>query len=59
MYDLAGKKKLDQKKLWNVALLLAVVTVFYNIIEGLVSVGFSDLALIPLLRSCPVSVYGI
>jgi divalent metal cation (Fe/Co/Zn/Cd) transporter len=40
MYDLAGKKKLDQKKLWNVALLLAVVTVFYNIIEGLVSVGF-------------------
>jgi len=32
------------KKLWNIALELAVVTVFYNIVEGLVSVffGISD-----------------
>ena len=32
------------KKLWNFALLLAVITVFYNILEGLVSVffGISD-----------------
>lgn len=35
---------MDTKKLWNTALLLAVITVFYNFIEGLVSVilGFED-----------------
>jgi divalent metal cation (Fe/Co/Zn/Cd) transporter len=31
---------LDTKKLWNIALLLAVITVFYNIFEGLVSIYF-------------------
>ena len=31
---------MDPKRIWNVALFLAVFTVFYNIVEGLVSVGF-------------------
>lgn len=31
---------MKNKKLWNIVLLLAVITVFYNIIEGLVSVFF-------------------
>jgi divalent metal cation (Fe/Co/Zn/Cd) transporter len=31
---------LNIKKLWDIALLLAVVTVFYNIIEGLASIYF-------------------
>jgi divalent metal cation (Fe/Co/Zn/Cd) transporter len=42
-----GHKKeiiMNMNKLWNRALLLAVITVFYNILEGLVSVyfGFTD-----------------
>lgn len=28
------------KKMWNIALILAVITVFYNILEGLVSIYF-------------------
>lgn len=31
---------MDNKKLWDLALLLAVITVFYNILEGLASVYF-------------------
>ncbi|MDD5772351.1 MAG: cation transporter [bacterium] len=31
---------MDNKKLWNIALLLAVITVFYNILEGLISIYF-------------------
>jgi divalent metal cation (Fe/Co/Zn/Cd) transporter len=31
---------MNNKKLWNIVLLLAVITVFYNFIEGLVSVFF-------------------
>lgn len=40
----SGKLNMNLNKLWNRALLLAVITVFYNIIEGLVSVyfGFTD-----------------
>lgn len=31
---------MDTKKLWNAALILAVITVFYNLLEGLVSIYF-------------------
>ncbi len=31
---------MDNKKMWNIALLLAVITVFYNILEGLISIYF-------------------
>lgn len=35
---------MNTNRLWNIALILAIITVFYNIVEGLVSVyfGFTD-----------------
>ena len=34
-------KEMNKNKLWNTALLLSVITVFYNTVEGIVSVIFS------------------
>jgi divalent metal cation (Fe/Co/Zn/Cd) transporter len=35
---------MENRRMWNIALLLAIITVFYNVVEGLVSVyfGISD-----------------